>query len=141
MTIIRRYPMLRDRRPLVDDLFESFLDSFNSLSNVNWSPVVDLDETNNEYVLHAELPGMNKKDINISVENDVLTISGEKRERVKNKEANCHISEINFGKFSRSFRLPAPIETDKIEAKWENGILTVHIPKSDVAKARKIEIR
>lgn len=141
MTIIRRYPMLRDRRPLVDDLFESFLDSFNSLSNVSWSPVVDLEETNNEYVLHAELPGMNKKDINISVENDVLTISGEKKERVKNKESNCHIAEIAFGKFSRSFRLPAPIDSDKIEAKWENGILFVNIPKSDVAKARKIEIR
>jgi len=141
MTIIRRYPMLRDRRPLVDDLFESFLDSFNSFSNVNWSPVVDLDETNNEYVLHAELPGMNKKDIEISVENDVLTIAGEKKERVKSKEANCHISEIAFGKFSRSFRLPAPIDSEKIEAKWENGILTVNIPKNDVAKARKIEIR
>ncbi len=140
MTLMRRYPMLKERRNLVDDFFESFLDSFNTMSNVNWSPSVDLEETKNDYIIHAELPGMNKKDIDIAVENDVLTISGEKKERVQTKESNCLISEIASGNFSRSFRLPAQINADKIEAKWDNGLLIVKIPKSDVAKARKIEI-
>jgi HSP20 family protein len=132
--------MLKARRNLVDDFFESFLDSFNTMSNVNWSPSVDLEETKNDYIIHAELPGMNKKDIDISVENDVLTISGEKKERVQTKDSNCLISEIMSGHFSRSFRLPAQIDSEKIEAKWDNGILVVKIPKSEVAKPKKIQI-
>jgi len=140
MTLTRRYPMLRERRNLVDDFFETFLDSFNTMSNVNWSPSVDLEETKNDYIIHAELPGMNKKDIDISVENDVLTISGEKKERVQTKDSNCLISEIMSGHFSRSFRLPAQIDYEKIEAKWDNGILVVKIPKSEVAKPKKIQI-
>jgi len=132
--------MLRERRNLVDDFFESFLDSFNSMSNVNWSPSVDLEETKNDYIIHAELPGMNKKDIDISVENDILTISGEKKERVQTKDSNCLISEIMSGHFSRSFRLPAQINSEKIEAKWDNGVLVVKIPKSEVAKPKKIQI-
>ncbi len=140
MTLTRRYPMLRERRDLVDDFFESFLDSFNTMSNVNWSPSVDLEETKNDYIIHAELPGMNKKDIDISVENDVLTISGEKKERVQTKDSNCLISEIMSGHFSRSFRLPAQINSEKIEAKWDNGVLVVKIPKSEVAKPKKIQI-
>lgn len=140
MTLTRRYPMLRERRNLVDDFFETFLDSFNTMSNVNWSPSVDLEETKNDYIIHAELPGMNKKDIDISVENDVLTISGEKKERVQTKDSNCLISEIMSGHFSRSFRLPAQIDSEKIEAKWDNGILVVKIPKSEVAKPKKIQI-
>ncbi|BFN36189.1 Hsp20/alpha crystallin family protein [Fidelibacter multiformis] len=140
MTLTRRYPMLKARRNLVDDFFESFLDSFNTMSNVNWSPSVDLEETKNDYIIHAELPGMNKKDIDISVENDVLTISGEKKERVQTKDSNCLISEIMSGHFSRSFRLPAQIDSEKIEAKWDNGILVVKIPKSEVAKPKKIQI-
>jgi len=132
--------MLRERRNLVDDFFETFLDSFNTMSNVNWSPSVDLEETKNDYIIHAELPGMNKKDIDISVENDVLTISGEKKERVQTKDSNCLISEIMSGHFSRSFRLPAQIDYEKIEAKWDNGILVVKIPKSEVAKPKKIQI-
>ncbi len=141
MTLTKRYPMLRDRRNLVDDFFESFLDSFNAMPNVSWSPSIDLEETKNDYIIHAELPGMNKKDIDISIENDVLTISGEKKERVQTKDSNCLISEIASGNFSRSFRLPSQIDPDKIEAKWENGVLVVKIPKSEVAKSRKIEIR
>jgi len=140
MTLTRRYPMLRERRNLVDDFFETFLDSFNTMSNVNWSPSVDLEETKNDYIIHAELPGMNKKDIDISVENDVLTISGEKKERVQTKDSNCLISEIMSGHFSRSFRLPAQIDYEKIEAKCDNGILVVKIPKSEVAKPKKIQI-
>jgi HSP20 family protein len=140
MTLTRRYPMLRERRNLVDDFFESFLDSFNTMSNVSWSPSVNLEETKNDYIIHAELPGMNKKDIDISVENDVLTISGEKKERVQTKDSNILVSEILSGYFSRSFRLPAQIDSEKIEAKWDNGVLVVKIPKSEVAKPKKIQI-
>jgi len=132
--------MLRERRNLVDDFFETFLDSFNTMSNVNWSPSVDLEETKNDYIIHVELPGMNKKDIDISVENDVLTISGEKKERVQTKDSNCLISEIMSGHFSRSFRLPAQVDYDKIEAKWDNGVLVVKIPKSEIAKPKRIQI-
>ncbi|MCD6234588.1 MAG: Hsp20/alpha crystallin family protein [Candidatus Neomarinimicrobiota bacterium] len=140
MTLMKRYPMLRERRNLVDDFFETFLDSFNTMSNVNWSPSVDLEETKNDYIIHVELPGMNKKDIDISVENDVLTISGEKKERVQTKDSNCLISEIMSGHFSRSFRLPAQVDYDKIEAKWDNGVLVVKIPKSEIAKPKRIQI-
>jgi len=140
MTLMKRYPMLRERRNLVDDFFETFLDSFNTMSNVNWSPSVDLEETKNDYIIHVELPGMNKKNIDISVENDVLTISGEKKERVQTKDSNCLISEIMSGHFSRSFRLPAQVDYDKIEAKWDNGVLVVKIPKSEIAKPKRIQI-
>ncbi|MGC9512560.1 MAG: Hsp20/alpha crystallin family protein [Fidelibacterota bacterium] len=140
MTLMKRYPMLRERRNLVDDFFESFLDSFNTMSNMSWSPSVDLEETKNDYIIHAELPGLNKKEIDISVENDVLTISGEKKERVQTKDSNILVSEIMSGHFSRSFRLPAQIDSEKIEAKWDNGVLVVKIPKSEVAKPKKIQI-
>ncbi|MDD3807322.1 MAG: Hsp20/alpha crystallin family protein [Candidatus Marinimicrobia bacterium] len=140
MTLTKRFPMLRERHDLVDDFFESFLNSFSTMSNLNWTPSVDLEETKNDYIIHAEIPGVEKKDIEISVENDVLTISGEKKERVQSKESNYLVSEIMTGKFSRSFRLPSQINADKIEAKWDNGVLTVKIPKSETAKSRKIQI-
>src|SRR6056297_1495695 len=104
---------------------------------------MDIEETGEEFKLTAELPGMEKKDVNISLKDDVLTISGEKKEEKKEQKKDYYRSERVFGKFQRSFRLPEIIEEDKIEAEFKNGILNVTIPKSKetVTKEKQIEIK
>lgn len=104
-------------------------------------PVVDVEETDHAYVITAELPGMEKKDINISVEDGTLLISGEKNSEKETKDKNYHRIERSYGKFHRSFQLPDGIDRDKIEASYKNGVLTLSLPKSEAAKPKQIEVK
>jgi HSP20 family protein len=106
-----------------------------------WSPTVDVYETENEIVVEAEIPGATEKDISVEVKENVLTISGERKKEGEVKEDRYHRIERTYGKFQRLFSLPDSIETDKVDAKMKNGVLTVHLPKAPKAVAQKIAVK
>jgi HSP20 family protein len=107
----------------------------------NWSPVVDIYDKGGEVVIHAELPGMKKEDIDIRVENNVLTIRGKKERKEEVKEDGYFRSERAYGAFSRSFSLPTSVDVKKIAAEYKDGVLTLSLPKADEAKPRQIEVK
>lgn len=108
----------------------------------NWMPSVNVAETKESLVLTAELPGMREEDVSIELENNVLTISGEKMEQRSEgeDERRYHVWERSYGSFRRSFTLPRTVKADEITARFENGVLTIDLPKAAEAKGRKIEI-
>ena len=108
----------------------------------DWVPPVSVEERNDEILLTAELPGMAEDQVEISLENNVLTISGEKRETREDGEAGgkFHLVERSFGSFRRSFTLPRTIRAEGITAEFDNGLLNVRLPKADEALSRKIEV-
>ena len=106
-----------------------------------WSPSVDVYETEKEIVVEAEIPGATEKDINVEVKENVLTISGERKKESEVKEDRFHRIERSYGKFQRLFSLPDTIETDKVDAKVKNGVLTVRLPKAPKAVAQKVAVK
>jgi HSP20 family protein len=108
-----------------------------------WMPAVSVSETKDELLLTAELPGLAEDDISIELENNVLTVSGEKNEvrEEEDEERKYHVYERSYGSFSRSFTLPRTVDGQNIVATFDNGILTVKLPKVPEAKGRKIEIQ
>jgi HSP20 family protein len=133
------------------DPFERFVDAFLAPVSAGRThgpslmrgPATDVMETENEIRVMIEMAGMRPDDIELGLENNILTISGEKREHRDQggENATWHISERRYGQFSRSFLLPRDVEHDRIEASFDNGVLTVSIPKSERARRRRIEIR
>ena len=107
-----------------------------------WAPHVDVIETDEELMLTAELPGLSENDVTINLENSVLSISGEKTAIRKEDETEqrSHVWERRYGSFNRSFTLPRTVRTEDISALFENGVLTIHMPKVPEAKGRTIEI-
>ena len=106
-----------------------------------WSPVVDICEDHDKYYLAVELPGMKKGDVDIRFEEGLLTISGEKKAPTEEDGKNYHRVERMYGNFERSFRVPSLIVSDKIGATFENGLLTISMPKAEEAKPRQIEVK
>lgn len=105
-----------------------------------WQPRVDILENERAYEIRAELPGVPREDVNIAVDNNVLTLSGERKlEKDVNKESYHRIERV-YGAFTRSFTLPTSVDTTRVEAKLEHGLLTVVVPKAAEAQPRKIEI-
>jgi len=121
----------------VDRLFRTWMGPV-SFSEFNWHPTVDVGETNDEVVVKAEMPGMSKDDIEINVEDNQLILSGEKKQ--EQKDTNYYRVERSYGAFRRIFTLPARVDVSKVKATYQDGVLTVRVPKSEAAKARKIEI-
>jgi HSP20 family protein len=108
-----------------------------------WLPAVDLEEKDEEFLLTAEFPGMNEKDVTVDVEGNTLTLKGEKkteREEKKEKNGRWHLVERAWGSFERSFTLPSSVDTQKIKAEFKNGLLTVHLPKRETSTARRVPI-
>ena len=105
-------------------------------------PKVDVSETDKEIQVVAELPGLKQEDVDLSLDDDVLTIRGERQDSREEKEKQYHLTERSYGLFERSFQLPDSVDRDRISAKFENGLLTVTLPKSEKVKAsaRRIEI-
>lgn len=134
----------RDLEEVSNRLARMFDDSpLSSTSNSgSWLPAVNVEETKEELVLSAELPGLGKDQISIDLENNVLTISGEKaEERTEgDEERRYHVWERKYGAFQRSFTLPRTVKADEIRAHFDNGILRVHMPKLAEAKGRKIQV-
>lgn len=111
-------------------------------SNRDWSPAVDIHETADAFSITSDLPGLSKDDLDISVEDNVLTISGERSSETKSDEESgtWRRVERSFGSFSRSFSLPSSVDTSKVEATFENGVLELHVPKHETAQVRKITV-
>jgi HSP20 family protein len=109
-------------------------------STTAWNPAVDIFENENEIVIKAELPGMEAKDIEIGLENNVLTIKGERRFEKETKEEHYHRVEREYGRFNRSFSLPATVKEDEIAAEFKSGLLKIALPKKEGIKSRLIKI-
>lgn len=122
-------------------LFDSFFNSdVQGEETRAWVPPVDIQETADAYLFHAELPGLTKEDIRITLENNVLRVSGERKLEKDAKKENYHRVERTYGTFTRTFALPTQVEADRVQAAFENGILTVTVPKAEQAKPRQIAI-
>ncbi|MBI2370812.1 MAG: Hsp20/alpha crystallin family protein [Deltaproteobacteria bacterium] len=106
-----------------------------------WAPAVDMVDRKDEVVLRADLPGLEQKDIDVSVEDGLLTIRGERKEEREAKEEDYYCCERWAGSFARSLALPPGVDTEKVKATFKNGVLEVHLRKSKEAKGKKIEIK
>lgn len=126
---------------LFDDFFGVGRDLDLPASMRAWAPAVDIEETEGEYRLKAELPGLKKEDVKISVEDNVLTIAGERKEEKAEKHRKVHRVERSYGSFSRSFSLPASIAADRVSASYKDGVLEIVVPKKEEAKPRQVEIK
>lgn len=145
MAIIRWDPY-RDMMTLRDRMNRLFEDAAagkgeeKDLMTRSWAPSVDIYETENEVVLTAEIPGVDEKDVEIKVEDNNLTLRGERKFEKETKEENYHRVERSYGSFFRSFSLPSYIDQDRIEAEQENGVLKIHMPKRAELRPRNVKI-
>jgi HSP20 family protein len=122
-----------------------FEDAFTRLfnepqTNRPWTPAVDIYETENDLVVKADLPDVDLKDIDVRVENQTLTVAGERKFEKQDNVAGYHRIERSYGNFTRSFAVPNSFDTDKIAASFKNGVLSVSLPKKEAAKPRQIKI-
>lgn len=107
----------------------------------DWEPLADITEDDKEYVIKAELPDVKKEDVKVTVENGVLTIAGERKFEKEETKKKYHRVERAYGSFVRSFALPDLAEGDRIKAEFKNGMLMVHVPKSEKARTKQIEVK
>lgn len=130
-------------RSMLDEFFsEPFFMGDRDISRSMW-PRVDITEENERFLVHADLPGMNKEDIDVSIEGDTLTISGEKREQKKKEEGAYSHLERAYGSFQRSFSLPENVDKEKVDAQYTSGVLELSLPKTAEEKkmGKKIEVK
>ena len=106
-----------------------------------WTPSVDIRETQDALVFGIELPGLKKEDVEITIENSILTVAGERKFEKETKGESYHRVERSYGSFSRSFTLPTGVQGDQVEASFDAGLLTIKLPKQEQSKPRKISIR
>jgi HSP20 family protein len=143
---ITRYDPFRDLRSLQDEVNRLFSNSFTrsfgdeGFARGAWAPSVDIYENKDQIVLEAELPGMNREDFEVTIENNVLTLRGERRFEKKEESDNYHRVERSYGSFSRSFTLPQTVSSENVTAEYKNGVLRVVLQKREEVKARRIEI-
>jgi HSP20 family protein len=141
-----RFDPFRDLAVLQDRMNRLFNEAYNPrqsddlMSRGTWTPAVDIYEVEGALVLKAELPDMRREDIDVSVENNMLTIRGERKLDGEIKQENFHRVERAYGSFVRSFSLPNTVDATKIGADYKNGVLTVKLPVREEAKARQIQI-
>jgi HSP20 family protein len=110
-------------------------------AGTRWAPALDVTENDGSWVLSVELPGAKREDINIEVHDDVLTVRGEKKSEREEKSEKRHYVERFYGSFTRSFRLPAQVDAERIKAGFKDGVLTVEIPKTEAQKPKVIDIK
>lgn len=135
---VREFMTLREAMDrLMDDAFTRPL----SQEGYTTLPAMDLMETDDDVIVKAVLPGLKAEDVQISVTGDIFTLRGEVKQEEERKDAKYHIREQRYGAFERSVRLPSNVVTDKAKAEFENGILTVTLPKSEAVKPRTITIK
>lgn len=106
-----------------------------------WYPSVDISETETDLFVTAELPGLEVKDVNVSISGDLLTIKGEKKKEKEEKDEHHHYVERFSGSFQRSVRLPVDVKSDKVEASFKKGILKITLPKAEEARKKSIEVK
>jgi HSP20 family protein len=143
LSITRRDPF-RTISALQEQMNRMFEDTFfrgaDEDALTTWAPSVDIYETEQELVLRADLPGLEEKDLDVRVENNMLTIRGERHFEKNVKEENFLRVERSYGSFSRSFSLPDTVNSDAVKAEYKNGVLTVSLPKREESKPRQVKI-
>jgi HSP20 family protein len=112
-----------------------------ALTVAEWSPLVDIEESEKEYLVKAELPEIKKDDVKVTVENGVLTIAGERKFEKEEKGKKYHRIERSYGTFVRSFMLPEDVDGTNVSAEYKDGVLHVHLPKAEQAKPKVIEVK
>ncbi len=133
---------LESLRKEMDRLWESFFGERIGLEPIEgWAPALDVTETKDNLVVKAELPGVDPKDVEITLSGNVLSIKGEKKQEKEEKDEDYHLVERRYGSFVRTIRLPVEVAEDKIEASYKNGILKIVLPKSEKAKKKEIKIK
>jgi len=143
---ITRYDPFRDLRTLQEEVNRLFTGNVartfddEGIARGSWSPSVDIYENKDQIVLEAELPGMNREDFDLTIENNVITLRGERRFEKKNEADNYHRVERAYGSFTRSFTVPQTVSGDGASAEYRNGVLRVTLPKREETKARRIEV-
>jgi HSP20 family protein len=147
MAITRWKPLSAELRPFwMDTTFplprwmEEMMGEGQTANLTVWGPNVDISESPEGYEIHAELPGVKPEDVKISLENDVLTLSGEKRQEVKEEKHGQLRTERVYGRFERSFSLPSTVQAERVRASFEEGVLKIELPKAETAKSRQITI-
>ena len=144
---ITRYDPFRDLRSLQEEVNRLFTGNMartfdeEGIARGAWSPSVDIYENKDQIVLEAELPGMKREDFDVSVENNVITLRGERHFEKKEESDNYHRVERAYGSFTRSFTLPNTVTAEGAAADYANGVLRVSLPKREETKARRIEIK
>ena len=112
-----------------------------NLTVADWMPVVDISETDGEYLIKAELPEVKKEDVKVTVEEGVLTIQGERRQEKEEKGKRYHRVERSYGSFVRSFTLPESVDEGGVKAEYKEGVLHLHLPKSEKVKPKAIDVK
>ena len=107
----------------------------------DWMPTVDISETEGEYLIKAELPEVRKEDVKVTVENGVLTLQGERRQEKEEKGKRFHRVERSYGSFVRSFTLPESVDESSVKAEYKDGVLNLHLPKSEKVKPKAIDVK
>jgi len=147
MTLIRWEPFRE-----LDDVFSRYSPYFSRLAAARtgtvdegetpvWTPVANISETETDYLIKAELPEVSKEDVKVTVDENVITISGERLRRAEHKDEKVHRVESFYGHFSRSFRLPEDADINAIQAESRNGVLKVRVPKTPAPKPRTVEVQ
>jgi HSP20 family protein len=146
MTTLVRWDPIREMLQLqnaVDRLFEAELASTLPLWRQSgaWMLPLDVIETDDEFIVKASIPGIHPDELDISLADNVLTIKGEIKSEEESEDVRYHLRERRFGMFQRSISLPVPVDANKVEAVYENGVLTLHIPKAEEVKPKHISIK
>jgi HSP20 family protein len=131
----------REINRMFDNFFRDGMQDDGSFGLSYWTPAVDIAEHDNEFVVKVELPGVSKDDVKITLESNILTIRGEKKQEKETKEENYHRLERSYGSFQRSFTLPSTVRSEKIDAVYKDGVLTITLPKAEEAKPKQIEVK
>ena len=133
---------MESMRTMMDRFFNPFQESERTgLLSTGWDLALDVAETDDEYLVKASLPGINPEDLNVTFDSNVVTIKGEFRKEEDIDEQRYHLRERRFGTFSRSITMPSSVKADKIEARYDAGILTLHLPKSAETRPKRIRIQ
>jgi len=145
--MLTRYDPFKDMIALQDRMNRLFDEFFRrseigpESASAEWKPLADVYEDGNEIVLSIEIPGVNKDNIKVTVENNILTVSGERKQEREEKKENYHRIERAYGSFSRSFSLPNTVDSNNIKASYKNGVLELVLPKKEEAKPKAINVK
>ena len=142
LTTWPRFGRLTDLRDELDRLFDGTLAEVVQGSNLlsGWTPAFDVYEDKDDFTIVAEVPGMTKDDIEVSLHNDCLSISGERKGDTRRQEAEVYRAERFFGRFQRTITLPTTVAGDKVKAQYKDGVLTITLPKTEEAKPKQIDV-
>ncbi len=147
MTALMRWDPFRELEDMSERLNRMFArpaartNGKETMTVADWTPTVDISETDGEYQIKAEIPDVKKEDVKVTLEDGVLTIQGERKQEKEEKGKKYHRIERSYGSFVRSFSLPDLVDEEKVQAEFKDGVLNLHLPKAEKAKPKAIEVK